>query len=281
MSSLRSRQQKRKTPRSPGVWHGRGWTGLAGRSPVEHGVRNQFGVSARTVSGLIVVTLTLVLIAFFVTDYFYVRSITVSGAHYLDDAAVFRYADIAEIHVFWLNPKTVRESILQADVVADVQVKVGWPPEMVRITIEEREPALVWSQGGVLALVDLQGQRLRYLGDDEDYSGLLLVIADGSIEGLPGLDESIPLDAVNGALQLQTLITGIQQLTYHPAKGLGFFESGGWDAWFGVGTDMPDKLLIYEALRENLLARGISAVEINVAHLDAAYYCGSAESCYE
>jgi hypothetical protein len=44
---------------------------------------------------------------------------------------------------------------------------------------------------------------------------------------------------------------------------------------------MRDKLLIYEALRENLLARGITPVEINVAHLEVAYYCGNAESCYE
>ena len=260
MSSLRSRQQKRKAVRSPGIWRGRGWAASSDRTTVVHGVRNQFGVSARTFSGLIVFALIIVLVVFFVADYFYVRSITVSGANYLDDAEIFRYADIAEMHVFWLDPANVRESILEADVVADAHVRVGWPPDMVHITVEEREPALVWSQGGVSTLVDLHGQRLRFLGDDKDYSELLRVIADGSVAGLPGLDEALPPDAVNGALQLQTLVAGIQQLTFHPVKGLGFHELGGWNAWVGVGTDMPDKLLIYEALRENLLARGITPV---------------------
>ena len=116
MSSLRSRQQKRRTTRAPGIWRGRDGTGSTDHPVVEHGVRNQFGVSARLVSGLIVVTLLSLLMVFFVTDYFYVRNITVIGANYLDEAEVFRYADIAEMHVFWIDPGVVRESILQADV---------------------------------------------------------------------------------------------------------------------------------------------------------------------
>jgi hypothetical protein len=281
MSSLRSRQQKRRTTRAPGIWRGGDGTGSTDHPVVEHGVRNQFGVSARLVSGLIVVTLLILLMVFFVTDYFYVRNITVVGTNYLDEAEVFRYADIAEMHVFWIDPGVVRESIFQADVVADVRIEIGWPPDMVRIIIEEREPALVWVQGGVSFLIDLQGRRLRVLTEDESHPELIWIMTDGSVEGLPAFDKAIPIDAVNGALQLQLLLAGIQQLRYHPIKGLGFREPGGWDAWFGVGVDMPNKLVVYETLRDNLNDRGVTPVEINVAHLEAVYYCESAESCYE
>ena len=48
--------------------------------------------------------------------------------------------------------------------------------------------------------------------------------------------------------------------------------SGGWDAWFGTGTDMPNKLLIYNALVERLQARGIQPNVISVADPNAVYY---------
>ena len=282
MTSLRSRQQKRRQVRAPGIWRGRGQTPTGERSTVEHGVRNHFGISARVLSGLIIVSLVVALAAFFGTDYFYVRGITVTGTNYLDEATIFRYAGIAEMHIFWVDPLTVRRNLLDSSIeIADADVSIGWPPEMVHIRIEEREPALVWIQSGVASLVDLQGRRLRILADDETRPELMWVLVNGNATGLPGLDEPVPAAAVNGALQLQTLVAGIQQLRYHPSKGLGFHEPGGWDVWLGVGTDMPDKLLIYEALRENLLARGVTPTEINVAHPEAVYYCGSAESCYE
>jgi hypothetical protein len=283
MSSLRSRRQKRRSSRSPAVWHGSGGRTSSEQAALEHGVRNQFGLSSRILSGLVVAGLLLTLVVFFTADIFYVRGITVVGENYLQEAEVFRYSGIAEMHLFWVEPQEVRQTILEASpVVADVRVVVGWPPNMVKIYIEEREPALIWTQGGVSALVDLQGNVLRYPPADEEYPGMLRVIADSSIEGRPGLNESVPVDAVHGALQLQSLLSGVQYLRYHPIKGLRFAESESeWDVWLGVGTDMPNKLLIYETLRDNLLSRGIMPIEINVAHPEAVYYCASVEDCHE
>jgi hypothetical protein len=284
MTTSRSRQHKRRAGRAPGIWRGAAPAAYqqVERPAVEHGVRGQFGLSWRMFSGLIVIVLGLVLALFFLTDFFYVRSVTVGGIRYLDESEVFRYADIAEMHIFWVDPERVRRSIVEASpVVADARVVVGWPPDMVRIVIEEREPALIWVQGGVIALVDLRGRVLRYPPDGEPLPDLIQVIADASISGPPGVEAPLPVDAVTGALQLRNLMGGVQTLRYHPSKGLGFREPGGWDVWLGVGTDMPDKLLIYETLRDRLLAQGTTPVEINVAHPDAAYYCGGIEVCHE
>jgi hypothetical protein len=281
MTTARSRQQRRRTGRAPGVW--RGSQIQAGERPIlEHGVRERFEISWRMFSGLIVVILSVVLTMFFATDFFYVRHVTVAGTRYLDESEVFRYADIAEMHIFWIDPGEVRQVILASSpVVADARVFVGWPPDMVRILIEEREPALIWVQSGVTALVDLQGRILRYPPDGESVPNLLRVVSESGVDGPPGVEAPIPADAVSGALQLRTLLAGLDLLRYHNAKGLGFREPGGWDVWLGVGTDMPNKLLVYEALRDNLLARGITPVEINVANLDAVYVCGSIEVCHE
>jgi hypothetical protein len=283
MSSARQRQQRRRDERAPGVWRGRevAQAEPEERRVVEHGVRRYGEVNWRIFSGMIVVALSVALAMFFLTDFFYVRSVTVVGANYLDDSEVFRYADIAEMHIFWVNPDDVRKNILAASpVIADAKVSVSWPPNMVTIEIEEREPALIWVQAGVTGLIDLQGRVLRFPPDTEALPNLLRILADTSLSGPPGVEAPIPVDAVSGALQLRTLLAGVGELRYNAEKGLGFREPGGWDVWLGVGTDMSNKLLIYDAIRDNLVSRGITPVEINVSNPDGAYYCGSIEFCH-
>ena len=282
MSSLRTRQQRRKSERAPGMLGGVRvpFAERAARDDVDHGVRKQQEMNWRYVSGLIVLGLTGLLIVFFATDLFYVRTVAVGGANYLDEGEVFRYAGIAETHIFWVNPQQVREDIIaSSEVIADARVVVGWPPHMVQIYIEEREPQVIWVQDGVTALIDLQGRVLRYPPDDELLPDLLQVVSINTLTGPPGADVPIPEQAVAAAIQLRQL--GRQEaVRYHPTKGLGFNESS-WEVWLGTGTDMPNRLRIYEALRDNLLDRGITPSEINVADPEGAYYCGSIDSCYE
>ncbi len=284
-SRSRQRQQRRKgtTLRTPAVWRGGPSTpATEERAAVEHGVRQAIGVSWRAFSGLISLGLLIVLALFFLSDVFYIRSIVVAGTNYLDKAEVFRVADIAEMHLFWINPGEVQERLEALDVVADARVEVSWPPNMIKIYIEERQPAIMWIQSGVAALVDLQGRVLAYPPDDTVRPDLLRIITDGSLSGPPGLDAVIPAGAINGALQLQAILAGVPYLRYNADKGLGFREEpGGWDVWLGTGTDMPNKLLVYETIRDNLASRGITPVFINVANPEGAYYCGSIETCYE
>lgn len=275
---LRSRSSRRRAERVPGILRGTHAQQDAERV-IEHGIRNQLRINWRLVSGLIVIALSVVLFIFFATDLFYVRSISVGGVHYLDESEIFRYAEIAEMHVFWIDPGEVRERLINAsEVIADAQVIVGWPPNMVKIFIEEREPQVIWMQSGVTALVDLHGGVLRYPGEGEALPDLVQVVAVPSLEGPPGADSPVSAGAVTGALQMREI--GFQgELIYHPVKGLGFREAGGWDVWLGVGADMPDKLKIYEQLRDYLLTQGITPTEINVSDLNGVYYCGSIEGC--
>jgi len=249
----------------------------------EHGVRDEITVSWRMFSGGIVVCLMLVLVVFFATDLFFVRSISLEGAEYLNEAEVFRYAGIAEDHVFWVNPDAVRQNIMDSTpLVADAQVSVGWPPNMVTIIIQERTPSLLWTQAGVRVLIDIHGNVLRSPRDEETFLDLIQVVADNSFDSPRIPSEPVPADVVRGALQLQQIVSGLPSLRYNAEKGLGFREpNAAWDVWLGAGTDMPNKLRVYEALRDDLMARGVTPVEINVANLAAVYYCGSVEFCYE
>jgi hypothetical protein len=285
MSNVRSRQQKRRDSRTPAVWRGQATPpSPEPRERPEHGIRDELRFSWRLLSGGIVASLLMVMVVFFMTDLFYVTSIRLEGAEYLNESEVFRYAEIAEQHIFWVNPDTVRQNVIQATpLVANARVQIGWPPNMVTITVQERRPTLLWTQAGIRTLIDVQGNILRSPRDEEDFPELVQIIADNSFTQPRLPNEPIPIDVVSGALQLQRTFSGLPSLRYNANNGLGFREPNTtWDVWLGTGTNMPNKLRVYEALRDNLLIRGVPFVEINVADLNSIYYfCESIESCYE
>jgi hypothetical protein len=265
----RLRERRRRAERAPSIWRGQNSpTETSERSEVQHGVRGRVYVSWRIFSSLIVASLLTVLFMFFNADAFYVHSVAVGGLRYLTKEEVFALTDIANMHVFWIDPEQVRANILRSPTVADANVEIGWPPNMVQIVIEERQPALVWEQSGVATWIDLQGRVMRQREDRSD----LLRVSSGVDDGPVGPNVRISMDIVNGALQLRTLLPNLKVLRYHPEKGLGYQDERGWEAWFGTGTDMPEKQLIYQAIVTNLQARGIQPGEVDVSNPDAPHY---------
>jgi cell division septal protein FtsQ len=273
--TTRARDAKRDT-RTPAIWRGP----LKPRTEIEgpaipHGSEGRMYVSWRLFSALIVVSLAVVLFLFFAADAFYVRSVAVGGLRYLTKEEVFALSDVANMHVFWVDPEQVRANILRSPTIADAVVHVGWPPQMVSIVIQEREPAVVWDQAGVAAWIDLQGRVMRQWEDRDDLVRVFAEMADGPISPEIRIDPQV----VNGALQLHDLRPDLTTLRYHPIHGLGFSDERGWDAWFGTGTDMPERILIYNAIVENLTSRGIQPSEINVVNPDKPFYCSLISGC--
>ncbi len=276
MAQARDRRRRRRTQSGPA---GTQYTGVlrsdrprtdehnaAEAQVAERGGRFRW----RLVSFLIVVCLSAVLGLFFVTDVFYVRSVAVGGLRYMTKEEVFTYADIANLHLFWVDPGEVRENILRYPTVADAQVRLGWPPNMVNIIVEEREPALIWEQNGTGFWVDIRGNVMALREDRPDL--VRVVVDDPLLEGPIGTGETLDEEIVFGVLQLHELRPDIASWRYDPARGLGFRNANGWDVWLGVGTDMQEKWRIYEAIAADLVARGIQPGEVNVVNPDAPYY---------
>jgi len=233
-------------------------------------VEGRKGFNWRIVSGLMIVLLSVVLFLFFYSDIFYVSNISVRGQGYMTVEEVFTYADIARYHIFWVDPEQVRENIMRYPSVADAKVTIGWPPKMVSIELEEREPILSWEQGDTVFWVDIQGNKMDVRDDRPD---LLRIVVDDPLVAIPqGQDGRLDTDIVYGVLQLYDLRPDIQAWKYDHVKGLGFHNANGWDVWFGVGIDMAEKMKIYETLSSDIIARGIQISELNVANPDAPYY---------
>ena len=262
------REGRRRLARTPGIW--RGALAGAGRRNLQHGGWRGGGFPGwRLLSGFLTLALGAVLGVFFASEVFYVRSLSVEGLDALTREEVYALADIAEAHLFTVNPARVEENILRSSSVATARVTLGWPPEMVQVTLEERQPALVWEQAGVTTWIDLQG---RVMLQREERGDLLRVSALDNLEGPPGPNVQLEAEIVRGALQLQVLLPEVQQLRYHPNEGLGYTAAGGWQVWLGVGADMSERVLVYDALVRDLRRRGIAPTEVNVANPHAPYY---------
>ncbi|MDQ7024028.1 MAG: FtsQ-type POTRA domain-containing protein [Anaerolineae bacterium] len=255
----------------------RNYTGIlrSGRGRSEEREINQIEgrsrkFSWRIVSGLIVLALSGVLVLFFYSDIFYVHSIAVGGTRYMTVEEVFTYTKIADKHIFWVQPDEIRQNLINsAETVADVQVRVSWPPNMVSIIIEEREPALVWEQNGVAVWIDIQGNIMRQY---EDRPSLLTVVADDPLIEGPLTGDLLDEDIIYGVLQLQELLPEVEVWRYGTTHGLGFRNANGWDVWLGVGANMAEKLEIYETLTSDIIARGIQPGEVYIVNPDAPFY---------
>lgn len=221
------------------------------------------------ISAMIVLGLLVVLFLLFSANIFYIRSVAVGGLKTMTKEEIFALTGIANMHIFWVDPQEVRKNILRSPTIADANVQVGWPPNMVQIVVQEREPALIWEQAGVTVWLDIQGRVMNQREDRPDLLRILSEVGDGPL----GPNVQIEVDIVAGALQLKALRSNIDTLRYDPNKGLGYADGRGWMAWFGTGSDMPEKLLIYETIVKDNEARGVRPVEINVTNPDAPVYC--------
>jgi hypothetical protein len=77
---------------------------------------------------------------------------------------------------------------------------------------------------------------------------------------------------LSGALLLRQLRPNIDKLYYRPASGLSYDDGRGWRAYFGSGTDMNQKLAVYETIVTDLLARQIQPAYISVSNQEKPYY---------
>jgi cell division septal protein FtsQ len=271
MIGTRTRRDKRQ--------RGTGYTGVlrdtrisAGddRPQVEHSEPRRNSFSWRLVSLAIVIVLSMVLSSFASADVFYVRSVSVGGLKYLTKEEVFSFAQIANMHLFWINPQEVRANLLESSSIADARVWLAWPPQMVNIVVQEREPAMVWEQNGVAFWTDIQG---RVMEQRQDRPDLIRIQASSTVaEGLLSDSRRVNPEIVIGALQLQQLLPNMSILRYETAKGLGFASPSGYEVWLGSGANMAEKIKIYESVASNLQARGIQPGEINVVDPDYPFY---------
>jgi hypothetical protein len=244
----------------------------------------QVYISWRWFSLAIVIAMVAALYILLTNDAFYVQRIAVGyngETRFITPPEVFERSGLAKIHLFWVDGAEVKQRLEDDPQIADAQVVVGWPPELVTITITERQPALIWEQSGQRIWVDVRG---RVMALRQDLPLVRVTVEKPSQDihptrcDLQGTDRvlgpgsCIDQDTVNGVLQFKALYPNVAEMVYDPVKGLGFRDGRNWVLWIGSGVDIPTKMVVYNAIVADALAKGRQPIEISVIDPDRPYY---------
>lgn len=207
---------------------------------------------------------------------FYVSRIEVGGVTYMPAEEVYTRTGIAGEHILRVDPAAVAGRVASSPSLETAEVIVEWPARVV-VIVREREPAIVWEQENKRYWVDGRGHLMAMR---KDLPELVRVVNEGDAIPFtcPGPacaeDGEVMIDPaiVAGTQHLKTLRGNIEMLYYDPVHGLSYQDGRGWRGYFGVGADMELRLAVYETLIEDLEARGVVPVYIDVSNPDAPFY---------
>lgn len=250
-----------------------------------------FIFSARWLSlGLLLFTIFALYLAATDQD-FYLTTIPVNGAVSIPPEEIVAASGLGGAHVFAADPNEAATRIAQLPGVVASVVTLSWPNQ-VQIEIIEDTPVAVWQEGAqqfwitknhelipartsAIGLLTIEyevpptpvnsGAENKTEGEGQETAVATSTSTNAAIR-------FIPEDVLAGALQLRQLRPNIDKLYYRPASGLSYEDGRGWRAYFGSGTDMNQKLAVYETIVADLLARQIQPAYISVSNQEKPYY---------
>jgi hypothetical protein len=218
---------------------------------------------------------------------FYLTAIPVEGVISVPATEVVQASSLAGSHVFAADPGAAAQQIMDnVPGIISATVTLGWPNQ-VQINVTEDSPIAIWVEGSNQFWVTRNG---RLIPARSESLGLLMIQSEVEIvdttdskanepeDAEPVVATThphmrfIPRDVLAGALQLKGLRPNIDRLFYRPSSGLSYQDGRGWRVFFGTGTDMTQKLVVYESIVEELLAQGLTPQYVSVSNQEKPYY---------
>jgi hypothetical protein len=211
--------------------------------------------------------------------YFRVPNATVQGNNRITREEIESVTGIVGQSIFTIQPNEVAVRLrTNYPELLSAQVKV-YLPNHVYITVDERQPVILWQQDGGYTWIDATGVAFRPRGA---VSGLVPV--QGSVkppieDETPAADAPIapplfiPKELVDAILALAPTVPADSTMVFDPSFGLGWTDSRGWKSYFGMtAQDMPLKVRVYQSLVDSLVSQGKTPAIINVMYPDAPFY---------
>jgi hypothetical protein len=244
------------------------------------GIANQrLFASWRIVSISVAALLGIVIYLALYLPFFRVPNATVLGNNRLTREEIESVTGVIGQSIFTVQPKEVEARLrMYYPELLSAQAKV-YLPNHVYITVNERQPVIMWEQDGGYTWIDATGVAFRPRGA---VSGLVPV--QGSVkppieDETPAADAPIapppfiPKELVDAILALAPTVPADSTMVFDPSFGLGWTDSRGWKSFFGTSAqDMPLKVRVYQSLVDSLISQGKIPAFINVMYPDAPFY---------
>lgn len=247
-----------------------------------------FIFSARWLSlGLLLFTIFALYVAA-TAENFYLTTIPVEGTLTIPPSEIVSVSGLAGAHVFAADPHEAASRIAELPGVVSTKVKLAWPNELY-IEIVEDSPIAIWQEGSeqfwitkdsqlipartpAIGLLTIEYEVPPTPSVTESLAGEAETVAIETAVSTEANVGFIPEAVLLGALQLRQLRPNIDKLYYRPSGGLSYQDGRGWRAYFGDGTDMNQKLAVYETIIADLAARGIQPQYVSVSNQEKPYY---------
>jgi len=256
----------------------------------------------RLVSAMIVALLGFLLYNLWNSPKYQVNVAQVSGLQRISAHEVQAVLGLSGQPVFTLNQHAMQEKLAKTFPEFEaVSVKVSLP-NLVKVSVKERVPALIWRKGDQIQMVDISGiafpiredaMQLRLPVVEASSPPPLLQIQDDPSElDASQLDQrTVQADAQSeeqgtaqdvrqlmSAEMVTAILTMALQaptgttLVYDARHGLGWMDQGGWQVYFGDVENMQMKLHVYYALIEKLQQDGSTPRMVSVEYVHAPYF---------
>jgi hypothetical protein len=213
------------------------------------------------------------------SPYFKVTTPSVTGNVRVESAEFISTMAVEGKPAFMIVPSEVKTTLLNTFPEL-VSLKLEFIfPNKVSLEVMEREPVLIWKQGGQTVWIDLFGIPMMPRGQAGDW---FVVTAEGGAVGPVAVDpvnhpgEYKPVvgtDLILTILNLGNMTPSGTTIAYDPRYGLGWVDPKGWKVYFGFNTTgLDSKLAQYAGIVANLDRQGIQPKIISVQYPYAPFY---------
>lgn len=194
----------------------------------------------------------------------YRENVAINGLTYANADQIYQASAVDSWNLFWLSPSAIRERLVDLPTVADAQVALRLPNQVV-IDVQEEQPVALWvTQAGNFWLLP-DGTALP---EPAQLKAGLLQIIDHQSEAKAWDDPTgakIDPGVLQSALALTTYLPDVEQIYFNQGYGLNFHlpDTGTWVYW-GNGVDMEKKYTNLVGIERHLRTQGTQPKIIDV-----------------
>ena len=196
--------------------------------------------------------------------FIYRENVTFKGMTYVNADDLYAQSGLDSWNIFWLSPNAIRARLAALPTVADAQVRVQLPNQVV-VDVQEEQPVALWvtQEGNFWLLPD--GTALPEPTPGKE--GLLQIIdpqRDAQAWG-DATGAAIDVGVLQSAQTLLTYMPAVDQIYFNKGVGLNFHlpDSGAWVYW-GDGLKMDQKYTNIVAIQRQLRTAGTQPKIIDV-----------------
>ena len=223
--------------------------------------------SASRIASAVILLVVIALITWVHSDsqwFVYRENVSFQGLSYGKADDLYQQSAVDSWNIFWLSPSAIRERLVGLPTVADAQVALQLPNQVV-IAVQEEEPVALWvTQAGNFWLLP-DGTALPEPAQPK--AGLLQIIDHQQEAKAWANPDGMKVDpgVLKSALALTTYLPEVEQIYFNQGYGLNFHlpASGAWVYW-GDGVDMEKKYTNLIGIQRHLRTQGTQPQIIDI-----------------